>query len=266
MGDFPPRIAALLACHNRREKTVACLRALRAQAASIEVFLVDDGSGDGTAAAVRAEWPGATILQGDGNLFWCAGMRLAWAEAARTDPDYYLLLNDDTILFARALGSLLELVAEQETIAVGAVCAPGTRRWTYGGLQSDYSFPMPDHRPRPCRTMNANCALIPRVVYKKLGMFHHIYRHSMGDLDYGLAATRSGIAVVETPDFIAECPTNDVAGTWRDKSLPKGKRLEKLLSPKGLPPRDWFSYCLRNGGWLWPRYFFSPYFRILLGR
>jgi hypothetical protein len=128
-SSMPFRIAALLTCHNRREKTVECLRALRVQTLpgwngpptaeedrrlkivdspnsnnaahlpspisdlpspnryAIEVFLVDDGSTDGTADAVREVWPEATIIQGDGNLFWCGGMRVAWAAAAKTDPD-----------------------------------------------------------------------------------------------------------------------------------------------------------------------------------
>ena len=49
------RIAVLMACFNRREKTLACLAALKANALSsdhsVHVILADDGSTDGTAAA-----------------------------------------------------------------------------------------------------------------------------------------------------------------------------------------------------------------------
>jgi GT2 family glycosyltransferase len=268
------RIAALLTCHNRREKTLACLRSLKTQSfgigqdipVSIEVFMVDDGSSDGTADAVRELWPETHIIPGSGNLFWCGGMRKAWSVAAVTNPDFYLLLNDDTVLFSNAIRSLFDICPDPEThtIAVGAICDPKSGDWTYGGLQSDEPFKNEADTPRICRTMNANCALVPRVVFQKIGMFYHGYRHAMGDMDYGLLATKKGMSVHETPIFIGECKRNSAAGTWRDKSLYRFVRMKKMLSHKGLPPCEWFFYCWRNCGHAWLRYFVSPYIRVLL--
>ena len=51
------RIAILLTCHNRKENTLACLEKLYQIDLpfnfSFDVFLVDDGSTDGTAKAVN---------------------------------------------------------------------------------------------------------------------------------------------------------------------------------------------------------------------
>jgi GT2 family glycosyltransferase len=268
-----PRIAALLTCHNRSGKTSACLRSLRNQVGfaieefHLSVFLVDDGCTDGTAAAALEIWPKATIITGDGKLFWCGGMRKAWEAASATDPDFYLLLNDDTALFSDAIRSLLAICPTPETtaIAVGAICDPHTGEWTYGGLQSDTPFIGNGDSPRLCRTMNANCALVPRAVFKTIGMFLHAYQHAMGDMDYGLLASKRGIRVLETPAFVGECKRNSAAGTWRDNSLPRFERMKKLLSHKGLPPRAWLFYCCRNCGHEWLRYFITPYLRVLSG-
>ena len=49
------RIAAVMAVHNRRDLTLACLDSLRAQqlaGGTLDVFVLDDASTDGTAAAV----------------------------------------------------------------------------------------------------------------------------------------------------------------------------------------------------------------------
>lgn len=267
----------MLTCHNRREKTLACLRSLMAQepgASSsgkrwkIDVCLTDDGSTDGTADAVRTIWPEAQIVSGDGNLFWCGGMRAAWREAAKTDPDFYLLLNDDTTLYPAAISSLLKLIPAPSLLLIGAgaVCDPTTGVWTYGGVQSEFSFPMSDGKPRPCGTLNMNVALVPRAVYQELGILHHEYRHAMGDLDYGLAARRKGYDILETPEFVGECVSNPPDGTWRDPRLGRWERLNKLCSAKGLPPRDWLAYTRRNCGRAWLRYFFSPYIRILCNK
>jgi GT2 family glycosyltransferase len=269
-----PRIAALLTCHNRREKTAACLRSLRNQVGfateefHLSVFLVDDGCTDGTVSAALEIWPEANIITGNGKLFWCGGMRKAWAAAAATDPDYYLLVNDDTILIPEAVRQLLAIcpTSNENIIAVGAICDPKTRQWVYGGCQSDHPFVNGAATPRICRTMNANCTLVPRAVFRKIGMFHDAYRHSMGDTDYGLEAGRNGIRVLESTRFVGECEPNPEAGSWRDVSLSRFTRWRQLVSPKGLPPKDWFHFCRRNCGSKWLRYWLSPYIKVFLGQ
>ena len=267
-------IAILLTCHNRREKTSDCLWSLRNQiglAASVfqlNIFLVDDGCNDGTAEAALKIWPSANIIAGDGTLFWCGGMRKAWSAAASIDPDYYLLVNDDTVLFPQAVTELLTICPTPETpvIAVGAIRDPATGHWVYGGNQSDYPFVQTVGQPRLCRTMNANCALVSRGVYERIGIFHHAYRHSMGDTDYGLEAGRRGVVIYESSSFVGECEANPETNSWRDTTLPRMTRWRKLASVKGLPPKDWLHFCKRNCGTLWWRYWLSPYFRVLLGR
>ena len=234
-------------------------------AISINVFLVDDGSTDGTADAVRVVWPEATILQGDGSLFWCGGMRAAWAEAAKTDPDYYFLLNDDTLLMPNALANMLVLSSSPSTrtISIGAICDPVSGEWTYGGGDCEQPYNPQCKTPRLCKTINGNCVLISRTVYQEIGMFNKTYTHLMGDHDYGFEATRRGIPILETPQFVGKCQRNTAKGTWRDPLLSRTERWRHIFSPKGLPPREWFAYCYRNLGWKWPIYFVSPYIKTL---
>ena len=99
MADM--RIAVVMTVFNRRAMTLACLEALRTQQVpdgTVDVFVVDDGSTDGTAQAVVQHHPDVRLLHGDGQLYWNGGMRLALAEAMEGDYDYYLWINDDTRL------------------------------------------------------------------------------------------------------------------------------------------------------------------------
>ena len=86
------RIAAVLTAYSRREKTLACLAALRSQQlppnVSLQVFLTDDASPDGTGSAVGSEFPEVIVLAGTGSLFWAGGMRLAFGEALRHEVDF----------------------------------------------------------------------------------------------------------------------------------------------------------------------------------
>ena len=84
------RIAAIITCHNRKEKTLVCLKSLFQIIQNIDVFLTDDGSTDGTSEAVKKIYPQVNIIQGDGNLFWSRGMYIAWKEAVKGGYDYYL--------------------------------------------------------------------------------------------------------------------------------------------------------------------------------
>lgn len=59
LGPAPAEIAVLMTCHNRRALTVRCLESLAAQPGftASALFLVDDGSSDGTGDAVGRGCP-----------------------------------------------------------------------------------------------------------------------------------------------------------------------------------------------------------------
>ena len=265
-------IYGVLACHNRKSKTLSCLRSFFCQknqgAWRLQAVVLEDGSTDGTAEAVQKEFPQLTLLRGDGKRFWCGGMRIAWAEAAKHDPDYYLLLNDDTCLHENALAELLALAPTPDTpaIAVGAIADPTSGLWSYGGIPATDGARLTGNSPRNVKTFNANCVLIPRAVFQKLGIFHPAYTHAMGDFDYGYAARRAGISLRETTRFVGTCPRDKTGSTWQDRDLPRRERLRLLTSPKGLPYREWWTYCWRNHRAICLYRWLSPTLRILLGR
>jgi len=121
------RLAVIMACHNRRDNTLVCLSALKNQKLSrnlaIEVFLLDDGSTDGTAEAVSREFPDVHMITGDGTLFWNRGMHRSFSVAIKREFDYYMWLNDDSVLHKNALEVLL--MTSQEVASVGARLAGG---------------------------------------------------------------------------------------------------------------------------------------------
>jgi GT2 family glycosyltransferase len=265
------RIIALLTCHNRRALTLSCLERLLHQGlpteASLSVILVDDGSSDGTADAVRESFPEVRVMRGPGNLYWCGGMRVAWKEAVVSDPDYYLLVNDDTLIVDNAVKKLLELAGapSERVIAVATIADDTSGEVNYGAVNLKAGLLAPSDKA-DCDTFNANCVIVTRKVYQELGIFHASYTHAMGDTDYGIQARRQGIAIRKSDSFLGTCGSNAVTLTWRDSSLPRRKRLQLLQQPKGLPFREWIVFCRRNYRWRWPYYTFSPILRILAGK
>lgn len=274
------RIAVILTCFNRREKTLACLDAVLGQAGlddtELDYFVTDDASADGTAAALHQKLPQATLLAGSGALFWNGGMRLAWSAALPGAYDFYLWLNDDTFLYPATLRRMLDLHAAQRAggagpgIVVGST-DNGSGETSYGGERQRSAWrPMTLSRIVPrgavqqCDTFNGNCVLISRGAADVLGNLDSAFVHAMGDTDYGLRARRAGIPMWVLPGYAGHC-VNDGAssGGFGDRSLPFLQRWRLAMAPKGLPWRPWLVLCRRHAGVLWPLYWSWPYLKII---
>ncbi|MHB9133083.1 MAG: glycosyltransferase family 2 protein [Armatimonadota bacterium] len=91
---------------NTREDLRRCLASLPAGASttSLEVFVVDNASTDGSAEMVEAEFPGVRVIRNSGNT----GFAHANNQALRQcEGDYLLLLNPDTLVQPGALDVLI---------------------------------------------------------------------------------------------------------------------------------------------------------------
>lgn len=274
-------IAVIMTCHNRRETTLACLRALHKcdipDNLMIQVFLVDDGSSDGTSAAVTSEFPKVQTINGDGSLFWNGGMALAFSEALKTGFDYYLWLNDDTTLYPDAITLLLKCDSDYEeqtgrhALIVGSTSNSSKNLTTYGGLVRASSWqrtrfvllPMKDE-VQYCDTINGNCVLVPAQIATELGTLEPAYAHGMGDIDYGLRAKQINYEVLVAPGYVGICDHNSIKGGFHDSSLPFSVRMKSMLSSKGLPLKTWFTFTRRHAGIFWPMYFVWPYCRVAI--
>lgn len=277
------RLAVLIACHNRREKTLACLSSLfaarRPDGLAVHAILVDDGSTDGTEAAVRVRFPFVELIRGDGGLYWNRAMHRAFARAMDGGFDAYLWLNDDTLLYPSAIEVLYQTwrnrAADEgkEAIIVGSTQDPDTKETTYGGVVPlswlrpfRYSLVHPMSMALGCHTMNGNCVLVPKSVASCLGNLEPRFSHAMGDTDYGLRASRAGFKIWVAAGYVGACSRNSVAGTFRDRSLPTAERWKKMMQTKGLPPASWFLFTRRHGGLLWPLHFIWAYLSVALKR
>jgi GT2 family glycosyltransferase len=219
-------IAALLTCHNRREKTLRCLaRLFAAQAAfdgdfSLTVFLTDDGCTDGTPEAVREKYADKKIhiVQGNGSCYWAGGMRLAWQEALKTADqwDFYLLVNDDTFAFDNLFDELFSAnnyaikQFGRTALCSGVTCDTAHPEIiTYGGDHEDWLCRLhrviPNGTPQLVDEANANMLLVSKDIVRKLGTFYKGYKHGGADYDYTRMARRKHIPVLITAHVCASC-------------------------------------------------------------
>ncbi|MBI2963626.1 MAG: glycosyltransferase family 2 protein [Deltaproteobacteria bacterium] len=202
-----PAVSVIVPVFNRLELTLQCLTALRANTgAGYEVLVVDDGSSDGTAEALRAI-RGLRVLEHGANRGFAAACN-AGAAAAR--GRYLLFLNNDTVPQGGWLESMVAAAESDRTIGiVGAkLLFPETGEIQHAGVEFTAEG-VPVHRlelaaaddPAVCRSrpvpaVTGACLLIRRIVFERCGGFDERFRNGYEDIDLCLRVREAGHEVL----------------------------------------------------------------------
>ena len=267
-------IATIITCHNRRDITLESLadlyNATLPKNHLMDVFLVDDGSSDGTTSAVNSSFPLVNVIKGTGHLYWNQGMRLAWQTAVNSkDYDYFLWLNDDTNIKSGALTEVFDCYnlnlknQIKEAIIVGACMnSRSDKKFSYG-LKKDNIKLIPNGLIQNGNMINGNFVLVSKNIFHKLGFLSDDFTHGMGDVDYGLRAIQLGFDVVTTRKFIGYCKLNESLPLWCNPKIKLANRLQAFHSPLGININE-YKILLKR---FWPNRYFTTllkiYFRLL---
>jgi N-acetylglucosaminyl-diphospho-decaprenol L-rhamnosyltransferase len=136
-------ISTIIVSYNTRDLLRQCLASLRTTAPDVHVLVVDCASHDGSAEMVRNEFAWVTLVEPGANLGFTAannlGLRLVLGDpfvAVHPDapsvpesavfgaaipsqaPDYVLLLNPDTEVYADALQQLAQFLDQHPRVAM----------------------------------------------------------------------------------------------------------------------------------------------------
>lgn len=270
------QIAVLLTCYNRKDKTLTCLNSLylaigEVQRYDFDVYLVDDGSIDGTGEAVQTQYPNINLIEGNGKLFWAGGMRLAWSTAMSVQNyDAYLLLNDDVLLIRPFIQNILKTHEHslKETGKSGIYCGTTVDKETgltsYGGLKIiKNSFVLrtvsidPTENPQSCHLANANILWVCNEVVEQIGLLDEKFTHCLADFDYTLRANEHKIPLWVVPGVCGFC-SRDHGNSWKPSTTSLKERIAYLKNPKGLAYHEYLYYVRKH----FP--LFYPYSYIML--
>ncbi|RYY08063.1 MAG: glycosyltransferase family 2 protein [Sphingobacteriaceae bacterium] len=272
-------IAVLLTTFNRKEKTLACLQCIYQQQLPedvlLDVFLTDDNSSDGTADAVKKQFPQVNIYHGNGSLFWAGGMRKTWQYAVNTQPNFYLLLNDDTLLVDTAISTLLKCSIDtrrkndKAAICVGSTADNETGKISYGGKnlvdknswgKEVFVFSETDYVD--CDFANANILFVPAKIVGNIGILSTAFTHGLADYDYTLKAKKAGYGLVVAPGFLGTC-IDDHGNNWKSANTTLKERLAYLKSPKGLAYHEFLGFIKEHFPKSYPAVFTKLWLKTL---
>jgi N-acetylglucosaminyl-diphospho-decaprenol L-rhamnosyltransferase len=214
----PASLDVVIVSYRCRELLRACLRSLKEHPPSrpMEVFVVDNASGDGTVEMMQSEFPAVRLRAAPENLGFARANNLA-IEAGRAP--YVLALNPDTRVTPAALDRMVTLMDERRDIGIAGcrlVLEDGTfdhaakrlfptplsalthftgigRRVNASARLAQYRAPeLNEHASGPVDAVNGAFMLMRRTALDQVGLFDEGYWMYMEDLDLCYRSAQSG--------------------------------------------------------------------------
>jgi GT2 family glycosyltransferase len=238
------RVEIVTPVFNRRDETLRCLKSIERSDAgglSLHTIIVDDGSTDGTAAAIACDFPHVEVIPTEGDLWYTAGANLGMKAALDRDPDYVLLINNDQVFDGQCIRRLVDCAERHPKSVVGALLLNRERphevfqvspKWdtAKGGFRHWYNqtvWTVPD-KPWRVELIVGNCVLFPTEAIRTMGVMDAKRLPQYGDAEYTPRLRRAGWQLLIEPRARVFCKPNDIVTGFRSLSL--GDKIRKLFS------------------------------------
>jgi GT2 family glycosyltransferase len=215
------RVAAVMLTLNQRDTTLRALASLMPQVdADMRVLVWDNGSSDGTVAAVRREFPGVMAHHHPENLGVASGRNAGARLACQLfQPEYLLFLDNDLVLRPGFVAALL--AAMETNPEVGQAQAKllyldePTRINDGGGCRINFWLGVTDpvgfkeidrgqcDRVAPCISCGG-AMMVRAALFRELGGFDGIFDpFGPEDLDFSLRLQQRGFKALYIPAAVA---------------------------------------------------------------
>jgi GT2 family glycosyltransferase len=223
------KVAAVVPTWDAREAALGCLASLARSTIPATAIVVDNGSRDGTAEAVRERFPDAVVVRLAENAGFAAGANRGIERALTLGADAVLLLNNDARLEPSALERLARTLEADATLGLVAPRVhderPADRIWYAGGDFSRATARVrhfrrkerDDGRPDPGRRVGfapLAVALLSRTAIERVGLLDERFFLYYEDVDLALRLEAAGLAIGYVPD----------ARAWHVGGLTAGRR------------------------------------------
>lgn len=256
MSDIPA-VCCIVLTWNDRANLLACLESLsKVTYRNMEIVVSDNGSTDGSIEAVRADYPGLTLIENGENLRWSGGNNVGIEYAMKSGADYIILLNNDTLFDPEIISELVEAGESDPSIGVLGpkiyYHSEPDILWFAGGEVSLWRG-LVKHRGIRERDSGqydsisdtdyvTGCALMmKREVVEKIGLIDPRYIAYAEDTDFSLRAARAGFRLVYVPRSVMWHKIGAYWGVVSRRKIWHKFRSHCILFRRFSPPLAWFT-------------------------
>jgi GT2 family glycosyltransferase len=241
----------LLPVHNRREITRDCLKQLIVQTHPVNVVVIDDGSSDGTATMVKEVAPAATVLRGNGNLWWAGSLQLGLnhlvASGTQKD-DILLLLNDDTSFDMRFIESAVTVMKDYpDCMVLAQAFSLQTGEFIELGARVDWQNlrfdSVPDITQVNCLSTRGLFIRLHNVL--RVGSFRpRLLPHYLSDYEFTIRALRRGVRPVTDPSVRLYLNEHTTGQHIPDKTSPGAYVRSVITNRSAVNPIHWTLFVM----------------------
>lgn len=265
MDNETPLVVVVIANWNLRKELLECLGSLyETDHPHMHVIVVDNNSSDDSVASVERQFPQTQLVRRSENGGYAVALNDGIRAGAALDPDFYLILNNDTLVPPDTVGKLVRVMLSDERVAIAAP------KIIYHD-HPERIFSLGDHiypwLPLPVRVGRK---AFDRPAYSKTQEFDYLFGCAF------LIRTQSlkEVGLFDT-SFFMYYEDSDICRRMRDagwKNVRVGSaiiRHKASLSSK-LVPEKMVYLRARNRSWFYRRYRHGPlpvatFFLLLLG-
>lgn len=121
MDNETPLVVVVIANWNLRKDLLECLQSVyESDYPNLNVIVVDNNSTDDSVAFVEQQFPQTQLIKREENGGYAVALNDGIRAGSLLEPEYYLVLNNDTLVPPDTLGKLVEVMKGDAKIAIAA--------------------------------------------------------------------------------------------------------------------------------------------------
>ncbi len=231
-----PKVFAITLNWNGKEDTIECIESLKElNYPNYEMVVVDNDSADGSVSLFNRKFPGITVIENKKNLGYAKGFNTGIKYAFENNADYFLILNNDTIIDKSALKELVKISESDNEI--GFVSG---KVYSYDEPDRIHTAGKKDHpislvgldvgrgerdrgqydEIKEYNYIDDVFLLVRREVYQKVGGYDHNFFLYCEETDWCARVRRAGFKIIYTPK----------AKIWHKEHLSTGGNYNPIIA------------------------------------
>lgn len=211
-----PKVSLIILNWNQKDITLECLKSVhKITYPNYQIIIVDNGSEDNSVSAIKNSFPEIKVIDNKSNLGVAGGRNVGIEYARQNNPDYLLLLDNDTIVNKDFITEMVNVAENDHQVGIltGKIYfySHPNKIWSAGGSLSLYrcNFSLIGYGEmdvgqydtvKDVDHVTGSCLMIRNKVIDKIGVLDNNFNPYFGeDTDWCLRTKKEGYKITYVP-------------------------------------------------------------------
>ncbi len=209
-----PEVGIVLLNWNQEADTSQCINSLKnIHYDNYKIFVVDNNSTDGSYEKLMVDFSEISFIRNSENMGFAGGMNSGISEVLKSEAQYILIMNTDTVVSPQMIGKLVECLKNDSNAGIAGPCVYSyysPKELVFAGADVKLLFAKIKHRTKikdaeisaDSDYMTGCCMMFKRKLIEELNGFDPEYFILCEDLDLSIRAKNSGYNILCNPQAV----------------------------------------------------------------